>query len=82
MPNKRIPSKAMRARYNAALSAVHDGVNPYEAFWLMLHPTEAMLCAERGDLPDGWRWEPEAAKHTALLQRQRDAYWAKKRKAA
>jgi len=80
--SKRLPSKAMRARYAAALSAVHDGVNPYEAFWLMLHPTEAMLCAERGELPDGWRWEPDAEAYFTKLENQRANYWAKKAQAA
>jgi len=82
MPNKRRPSKEMRARYNAALDAVHDGADPYEAFWLVLHPTEDMLCAERGELPDGWRWEPDADDYFGRLERQRENYWAKKEAAA
>jgi hypothetical protein len=70
---KPAPSRRFRRRYDATLQLVRDGVDPWLAFWYLMNPSEDMLLAETGELPEGWRWltEEELREERAAYHRRR-----------
>jgi hypothetical protein len=79
MSARRRPTDELRKRFNAGIELVKDGVDPYLALELVLWPSKAVEQASAGELPPGWNWTSEGERKNELHQRQRDAYWAKKK---
>jgi hypothetical protein len=46
--------RALRNRYEAGITAVRAGADPYQTLWLVLHPTPDVEKASRGELPRGY----------------------------
>ena len=72
------PPKELRASYNACLDLVYQGVPWWDALWFFIHPTPAVVKAERGELPDGWRMLSEEELDETRREEYRTRYQGRK----
>lgn len=61
----------IRKRYMAGIDAVEAGADPYETFWLVLFPSEAVKQAQRGEIPRGYRERSDEEVRALVNERAR-----------